>query len=816
MQLRGLYTHPNPLSEVPQGALIKAKNVVLDKEGIIETRRGMKQYGIALPLTTGQKLNQILNYQDSLLLHAGTTFYYDSDNAGTWLPYSGAFNPPSGAAKIRGLEANKNFYFSTSSGIFKLDQLTGTPVAAGGIKALDGVASITGVSGFLDTNNQVAYRVVWGSNDANNNLILGAPSQRIIVTNASGHGVDVNLTITIPAGVTTSYFFQVYRSFMSGGSTLVPNDELFLVYEANPTAGELSALSVTITDSTPESLFGATLYTSPSQEGITQENDSPPLCLDFTSYLNFTFYANTISKQRLTLTMIAVGGSAGVQIGDTIQIGATTYMAAASEDPTTGKFLVDTSGTPAENIASTSQSLVRVINQYTANTQYYAYYLSGYNDLPGKFLIEERSIGGSTLAVISNNGGAYSPNIPTSGTSLSTTSDAQVNRIFISKIQQPEAVPLLNYISVGSANKPIYRVIALRDSVFVLKEDGVFRITGQDLSSFTISLFDSTVDITAPESAIPFNNQIFAYTSQGVVGISDTGTQIMSRPIEVDLLPISTYPNFSTLTFGLDYQSDRKYILSVQSVSSDKYPTQQYVFNSLTGAWTRWDFSVTCGKVNSFDDKLYFGSATSPYVYQERKSFSTDDYADEEKSITITAMSGTTVYLADASGLSTSWSLSQDSHLSAIVSVVNSTTIIVSSAAHWNLGAATAYKAINTEIETEPQTTGNPGILKQFRDITVFFRHANFRNISLNFKSNLSASLEKVSITLQGSWGSFNWGKIGWGGTSADLLAIRTFIPRNKQRAHWISLNITHAVAREYFALAGLSIQFENMSERFK
>ncbi len=819
LQLRGLYTHPNPLSEVPPGSLTKAKNMVMDKEGIIETRRGFKKYGTQLSLAMGEKLNSMFNYQSTLLLHYGSKIAYDSDGAGTWADYSGTFSPPSGAVNIRTLEANKNLYLATSTGIQKLSSVTGAISAAGMYKGLDGTATVgTSNSGFLSTANQVAYRIVWAIRDANNNLILGSPSQRIIAINASGSSQDVTVAITIPSGVTTSHFFQIYRSLMSGGSAIVPNDELGLVYEAHPTAGEISALTISVTDSVPESLRGTTIYTAPSQQGISQANDIPPLCQDMAFYKNVTLFANVTSKQRLNLTLLAEGGSSGIQSGDTITIAGVTYTGAGSEDPTMGQFKVDGSGTPAENIDSTAQSIVRVINQYVSTTRIYAYYLSGYNDLPGQILLEERSIGGATFAAIGSRGGAFNPPLPTSGATVSSSNDNSINRIFISKVQQPEAVPLLNYIDIGSANKAVIRVIALRDSVFVFKQDGVFRITGQEISSFQVSLFDVTVTLSASETAVPFNNQIYAYTSQGVIGASDTGVGILSRPIEVDLLQIATFTNFPTLSFGVAYNSDRKYILAIQTKSSDTYATQAYIYNSITNAWTLWVRNWTCGIVNSADNKLYFGMADTPYVYQERKAFTSTDYADEELAVTITAINGTTVNVNSTSGISAGWSLSQGSKVSVITKVVDATTLTMTDSLTWNLDTATVYNPIAAEVETSPMTAQNPGILKHHQSLVVFFKKASFKKISIGIRSDISAFLtsEDISPLADQGWGNFPWGQFPWGGTTPDLQPIRTYIPRDKRRSRWISANVSHSTAKDNFAIAGFSMTYEPMSERSK
>ena len=117
----------------------------------------------------------------------------------------------------------------------------------------------------------------------------------------------MDLTFTVPAGVTTSHFYQIYRSGASATAADEANDELQLVIEKNPTSSEISALSVTVTDNVPDALRGATLYTSPSQQGIAASNDAPPLCKDMTTFKGHALYANTETRQRYVVNLIAVG-----------------------------------------------------------------------------------------------------------------------------------------------------------------------------------------------------------------------------------------------------------------------------------------------------------------------------------------------------------------------------------------------------------------------------------------------------------------------------------------------------------------------------
>lgn len=814
----GLETYPNQLGASP-AALVRAENAVLDRDGVIELRRGLKSYGDALTFAADKKMNSFYEFQEKLLVSYDNKIAYDSDDAGTWVDYSGTFEPPTDAVVCRGVSENRNLYLATNAGVKKLEAVTSAFSTAGMPKALDGVASTTGGSGFMTNNTQIAYRIVWGIKDANNNLILGAPSQRIVVVNSSGGTRNVSLTFTIPSGITTSHFFQVYRSVMSSGVAVDPNDELGLVYEANPTSGEISAKAITITDVIPEGLRGATLYTSPSQQGILQANDQPPLCRDMATFKNHVFYVNTVSKHRYIFTLISVDGT-GLVVDDTITINGMTFTGKASETIASAQFKVDTSGTLADNIEATALSLVKVINQYASNTTVYAYYLSGYNELPGQIMIEERSIGGSSFAVTSSRGNAFNPALPTSGTSQSSTNSTAKNGISISKQFQPEAVPITNVLYAGSADKDIIRIIALRDSVFILKEDGVFRIVGDTVSNFGVTLFDATVIVRGDETAVPFNNQAFFFSNQGVVAVSETGVAVVSRKIEADLFELSVLPNFKTATFAVAYESDRKYLLCTISGESESFPTQVYPFNVFTNSWMGpWPMNRSCGIVKQADDKLYMGSwdQTSRYVKQERKSFTVDDFADEEIAVTIVSSADTTVTLSSTTGLEAGYKITQGSREAVITDVTDATTIEVDDVESWAAGAAIAYKPIDVDLQFVTETAENPGILKQFTEFAGFFERAEFKALSIGFSSNLSPAIEDIETPTPPSEQPFGFGGFGdgtFGGGVPGVQPIRTFVPLEKQRCSWLNLHIRHQEALSRFAFSGYALQFDPMSER--
>jgi hypothetical protein len=229
------------------------------------------------------------------------------------------------------------------------------------------------------------------------------------------------------------------------------------------------------------------------------------------------------------------------------------------------------------------------------------------------------------------------------------------NRVYFSKYFQPEAVPLINYIDIGPKDKQIRRILALRDSLIVLKDDGVYLISGAVAPNFSVRLVDGSSFILAPDSAAVLNNLVYMLSSQGVATVSETGVSIISRNIEdkINAIANSKY-DYKLTSFAVAYESDRSYTLWMPTKTSDTTGTQAFRYNSFTRAWTRWTKAATCAVVNPFNDKLYLGSGDDRfYVLEERKNLERQDYSDRDftRSIGVNGVDGTTLSVSSVADI---------------------------------------------------------------------------------------------------------------------------------------------------------------------
>ncbi len=832
LKAMGLVTYRDRFSSAPEGSLNTAKNIVIDKNGIMAPRRGFE----ALDGTT-ENVTSIHHYQDTLIIHQGTTGSEDTLSyytAPTWTDYSGTWEAPDGAEVIRSVKANKNLYFATNTGVQKLDDVTGSITDAGAPEALDvsGVATAT-VGGFLPTLDSVAYRVVWGYRDANDNLILGAPSGRAVVNNAGVSDASVDLTIAIPADkVDATWFYQIYRS--TAQTVDEPTDELQLVFEANPTASEITAEEITVNDNTSDSLRGADLYTNASQEGIAQENAEPPQCVDMALFQNYMFYANTKTKQNLTFTLLATG--TGALVADdtvTISIGATTYVFTAKAVPTLEtEFELVTSGGLGANIAATARSLVSAVNKLTANDKVWAFYDSAANELPGRMRIVERDFNildpETDFSVEADTSDlSFSPNINTggggTGSAEDSTNDNTPNRLFYSKIQEPEAVPTANFFDVGASNSTILRIVPNRSTLLIFKEDGIYRLTGTSADAFNVTLLDDTARLLAPETAVTLDNAVYGWFDQGICAITSE-VAILSRVIEGDLLNIRGDAPTALVSkaFGVGYESDRKYLMFAPQDDADTTATIAYVYNTITRTFTTFDLAKSAGIINPTNDKMHLADPTALYVSRERKDFDPADIADEAVDVTVTSVAAAPdtnlITLSSVSGLNVDDLFWQSDVLFSKITAIDTGTkvITVLDALAFTTGAAEVRKFFEIQIEYNAIHTESPGIMRQWSEITLLTEQP-IDSMEIEFKTELAPDYEGLRFEgdASGLWGMFAWGGVPWGGGVA-LTTFRTYVPRLKGRSTTLNVRLTQNTVYNDFEVSGLSLMYRNFSSRIR
>lgn len=517
---------------------------------------------------------------------------------------------------------------------------------------------------------------------------VGAAVTSTVAFSVSSRTKYITHRAYLPAGLTTNHFVQYYRSKQSPGMGSVPGEEMFLVYERQLSAGDLAAGLITFDDNTPEAVLGPTLYTSPSQEGLAQQNSLPPLGKELVAHGERLWVSNTVNRQRLLLRILGTGTGA-VSAGDVITIGARTYTAGAD-------FIAYTNWSASENIYRTAKSLIQAIN-IDAAALVYAYYVSGVADAPGMILLEERAIGGAAVAVTASaHGTAWNPPLPAAGTSVQTTNEQRKNRSYYSKYEEPEAFPLFNYLEFGSAGRDILRQLSLGHSLLTFKdEEGLWRLTGFDEETWQRDNVDPKLQLVGPETAVVLNHDVYALTTKGVVRVNEYGaSEVISGPIDNELrnLFASHLSVVKSKAFGVAYETDGLYLLWVPTTPGSTDCEQAYVYSIKAGGWTVWKKRAAHALVHPASDKLILSGYASVVavntILQERKTRTTADQQDES-------------------------------------------------------GQALAYN-----IRFAPITSGNPGVGKEFNGVSVLLDGAHVTGLNVGFDTDVSSTGEETAAVV--------------------------------------------------------------------
>jgi len=495
--------------------------------------------------------------------------------------------------------------------------------------------------------------------------------------------------------------------------------------------------------------------------------------------------------------------------------------------------------TITSNTAATSSVITSVAHGLTTNDFIYIYNSNSTPSIDGVHQVTVLT--GDTFSIpvtvsIAGTTGYFSMN----DDAVVSDNNTRPNVLAISKFSQPESVPLISSLPVGSANFPIKRILTNRDSLFVFKDDGIFIVNGEDRSNFRVQLLDNTAILLGPETAVTLNNQIFCFTTQGVCSVSETGVQILSKPIEGEILSLANQENgfgdnfFQQRAFGVAVESRRSYILYLPSFGVDNQSTQQFVYNFFTGCWYRWTTKRSCGVASRITNVLYTGNSDNSFIYKEREdngiiSNPLNVYADESYNVEISDVTDNVITVDAITNLSEGYTVRQG-NLEAVILGIDSDTnqLTLSNDTAFSLSTAQVSKPINPIVEFIPIDIENPGILKQYREYTLIFKNRAVYNVIAQCRSNFyiqnnsAPTFTTNALTIDAGlpFISYPWREAPFDKTNPSSweqdAAIRTFVPLEVQRALWIAIRISTNQAFTYFQLQGVSVVFNAMETRFK
>lgn len=512
-------------------------------------------------------------------------------------------------------------------------------------------------------------------------------------------------------------------------------------------------------------------------------------------------------------------------------------------------FTVDsTSTSPAQQIANTAQNLVKAINRSSA--LFYANYVSTFEDSPGKIRISTNEFDfNNDMAVADNFNQAesyWTPPLPpnfSSGVQVKADPHHFPDTLYFSKTDEPEAVPVVNFARVGSKNKAIKRIFPLRDCLIILKEDGVFVLTGQVIPDFNVSTLDATVFFESDRTADKISNTVIALSSnQGVVQVTEKSVQIISRRIDDVIQPILGFDVPLSVSLGFGYESGRTYYMSINGTILDR-PPFTLLYNVLNQTWTASDLTFRQMLVGPADTVYATTTDEQNVILRQRKSSTLVDFSSEfmtasavgidQFTIQLTLTGGGTVFSPEAGDV-----IVFNEVINRIVSFVsdggggffvtfNAITNIPSTGGPVDV---IIYEGFTSTVKMSPFHGGAVGREKQFSAFQIHLRQNSISELSIDWggayfptstvvdwSNALRGTAASGATGSGGGWGFEPWGLFPWGlansinltaGTTPGII-IRTWVSAFAQRNTFIQALINHRQAAEgmYIQSVGYAVR---------
>lgn len=494
-----------------------------------------------------------------------------------------------------------------------------------------------------------------------------------------------------------------------------------------------------------------------------------------------------------------------------------------------------------------AKNLVAAINS-NPNSFMYANYASSSQDFPGKIAIQSKEFidpiyvrYGSTPSVP-----IFIQNLPDSfltGIQYYSEADELGHYLFPSKPYEPDAVPISGGLPVGSGSSEGSGIFPLRDCVIILKEDGIYKMVGDNFSDFTIIPMDTTVKFTdaMAQSASVINNTVIAFCNQGLVRITENSSPIISRRIEDVIQPLIGRDLSSTFLFG--HEADRLFYIQTSGINPGEAPTT-WVFNVLNETWTNTPdvySNLALGPRSELFGIKEDSDLSANTLWRQRRTNTRIDYcgafatanvlmdAANSKVCTLT-ITGGNIIVPEVGDIVVAQNIFN--RIEAVTDNGSDYTLTFAQNSSMSTVTPTAvilYKAIESKAKMAPFHAGQVGRSKHFAQLQIHLRQQMITALQIEFAGAFYANSEQtnwkpLSLSSAGAqgWGISPWGLFPWGLVDGQNLVagtepasiLRTWIPRLAARNTFIQPVLTHKQAGQSMMIQALSYSVHGYGER--
>lgn len=528
-----------------------------------------------------------------------------------------------------------------------------------------------------------------------------------------------------------------------------------------------------------------------------------------------------------------------------VQVNGVEFYASTTTNVATREFNAAGTSTPP---VVTLESLCYVMNR-TSGLGVTAKYVADIGafdvtQLPNASLVFERNtLSASTFNVRATNGSVFYPPLenPFNGANTPSSTDEWPGAVFVSKVDQPEHVPPVNFVAIGDPKRRIIRQVSTANALWVFKEDGLFRVTGFAPDALSVELIDPSLLLVKSLSADVLDGRVYALTTRGPVVITDGGISQLSDAIDGDTdnsAPLRDQPQALVSATGEPCfvtcdTSRRLVVFGINLVAGrPRSASISYILNTKTGSWSaREAISTTVqhavaepsrGTLTWLERQTNIASNQTRVL---REWSSADSYLSTQSYVAATLVtpsySGSLVTVGAGSNLERFYALGTDTGffiqnnlglLFRCVSWLSATQFTVDRPVTGTIQTAAfgARERDAASVAWRFMDAGAPAIGKVWREVAVTWLYTFL--------------LDRYDVTFENELGQF--ATVTWRAPSVDAWNDRVVSPRLRIQTHRIiippavarcallrvSVRVRSAVAE--YGLMGCSATFEPTSER--
>lgn len=419
-------------------------------------------------------------------------------------------------------------------------------------------------------------------------------------------------------------------------------------------------------------------------------------------------------------------------------------------------------------------------------------------------------------------------------------------RLMYSAFQQPENAPALNYFDVGSTDKQIIKIYKLNKSLFIFKQDGLYRLSG-DYPNFYIQQFDPNIVLAGADCIATMGGSIFCLTTKGVYQISQNDSNRISYQIQSDINRIlyNQQDRIKTIGFAVGNDDDHSvtfwlpnYVINKSGHSQSKKCDIGFVYDGQ--GWTiRNDHAAgACCGVNTNDPNDKYSLYTikdygTGWLTKQRKTMTGMDFCDQRLPVpvaNVSVISATNIqvtFAVDSGTIEASMipigtcvmgaSPSARAFVTRVSDVsVNSVSVDLQflntgfDTSAWSGQDLSFYLSFVTQWQYGINAGQDPTVRKHFSQIGLIYQQPYFWKGSVGFSSDVVPLESYLANSIHGFVTTIanpsNWPIMGGDNELQDKV-IRTLVSSSYARCSQLRVSVKHIYALQFISCYGYFIR---------